>query len=69
VAEFELLKWLGTLTWEAVHNGGGKDAPVGHNISSFSDGKMEVRGSKLTYLVGLPHRGSPLVLPNSPNTT
>jgi len=57
-----LLKWLGMLTREAMRNGTEKGAPVGHNTSSFSGGRMEVREGKLAYLAGLPHRGSPLVL-------
>jgi len=62
VGIIRLLRSLGMFTWEAVHNEAAKGAPVGHNTSSFSGGKREVREGKLTYLAGLLHHGPPLVL-------
>jgi len=56
------LEWLGTFVWVVAHNGVSAGAPVGHNVlASPLDGGE--RGARLlTYLVGLPHHGFPIML-------
>jgi len=60
------LKRLGTFAWEAVHNGAAKGAP-NTLASSLDRGEWEVKEREITYLAGLPHCSSPLVLSRSPD--